>query len=559
MYLALIDEEREPDTLTAIWELTTFINQSSFELGDLSEDLHQLTSMYWPVEFKSASDQNLTKKKKLKLMLDQVLISTSAWIEFNFVEILEKLQAAGKTSKFAALELLIAMCETYPNAWSIRPKEENFSEAVFSVIKDLLDDDLLEEKEVENVLVILTKFTAFVDRPQLKKFLSDVVENDGLSKLKKDVVKKIVIACASSKAELTLKTAKPMIEPQNKILDVNRMHFLTQIAMAVVPEAGILDLLPTETVLSQFSQGTLMVQKPCLPLLLAFHRLDPDNEAFTKELVNHLLAFNQNNELRAEVVNALAYLVSIKKIDYASVCERSYSLKEKAEIFSLNLAYLNQFYESLNIQNSDNTMTTEWLTALKICCISRNYLPLDPNIRMWRGFTFARMIFSNLRTHQEPDLDIWLAFKDFLSSIVKISPEESSSKFVNEFTDLFLVDKDVDGFNPWANEYNYEYLEVLLIVISYCPNVDIISNKSVLISHLLGSVVQGTKKSTISGKILGCLVNKSKSEDKLNKIVNYCRTISQTSLLTNTGLNVEGFKNLSLFFKIKFFCRNHFS
>ena len=141
-YINLIDEEKDPDTLKCIWNLSILINRIGVNLGPLAEDFHDVCSMYWPIEFKSgATGQNSEKKLSLKNLLEELLTSSALFIPFNFTIILEKLGADGITPKLSALQLFTLECKKYPEiAYSNRVKEDDIEKAIFSCIKMGLSD-----------------------------------------------------------------------------------------------------------------------------------------------------------------------------------------------------------------------------------------------------------------------------------------------------------------------------------------------------------------------------------------------------------------------------------
>ena len=202
-YIEFADEEKDPETLKVIWNLTILINKINVNPGPLLPDFWEICSMYWPIEFKSSPDKAVNNKQSMKLQLDEVLTSTPLFIVENYSAILDKLSSDGFSAKICALDLFIKMCEKYPEqAYKNRNSEDSIESAIFSSIKMLLIDH--SDKEFESVkeatLECLTKcMIIFEDRFNLE-FLKNLLKNEvvGLKKIDEGLVGEILVAAGKA-------------------------------------------------------------------------------------------------------------------------------------------------------------------------------------------------------------------------------------------------------------------------------------------------------------------------------------------------------------------------
>ena len=335
------------------------------------------------------------------------------------------------------------------------------------------------------------------------------------------------------------------------------MAFLSSLAMCQTDKDYVVriknygDSYPTDIVLLQLAGGEEPVRQACISLLTSVVKLGVSELETLEKILSGLhqsLLKETSEAIKPSLLNSLSFIVSksekadsvLKLLSNSAISIRNRAFTASQSATALKHVYAelcdkiktcDEMSESNGTENVEKPqkLSVDVIEGLEVACTASNNLE-SPE---FRGFSPAKQIIDFL---WKTDSEVQSAYFQFLHAIVYSSPEESSSEFLNHMSFQIL--------NKFKNEKTTVTdidFSVLLSVFGACPNLTVINHKTEMISYLLEYVVksgENIKKSIMAGKILGVIVNKSEQQDKLNKIINYCRTISQTHMIIqdkNTG------------------------
>ncbi|XP_078482680.1 MMS19 nucleotide excision repair protein homolog isoform X2 [Ciona intestinalis] len=209
-YIQVIDGEQDPRNLLAIFQLTKNLIESGFPLFDLVEELFDVSSCYFPIDFNPAAAGKKSTITNLDLVssLRSVLASTKQFAQYCIPLMLEKLESDVESAKIDSLETLTACLGCYG-----KQELERYLSSLWSDVKREVNQSSSEEIE-NGCLTFLTSLLSNlsswpVDQKSekatdLKSFLDDVLE-DCVPRLQaqsddrsKWMTGHVVLACAKS-------------------------------------------------------------------------------------------------------------------------------------------------------------------------------------------------------------------------------------------------------------------------------------------------------------------------------------------------------------------------
>ncbi|KAJ9580984.1 hypothetical protein L9F63_023833, partial [Diploptera punctata] len=111
--MTMIDGERDPRNLLLVFNMLPHFLRT-FPLGALTEDMFDVMSCYYPIDFFSnPSDPNRITRDSLAAALQPCLTALPDFAEFCIPLLLEKLDSDRRTAKLDSLKLLQGCCKTF--------------------------------------------------------------------------------------------------------------------------------------------------------------------------------------------------------------------------------------------------------------------------------------------------------------------------------------------------------------------------------------------------------------------------------------------------------------
>nr|XP_018666798.1 MMS19 nucleotide excision repair protein homolog isoform X2 [Ciona intestinalis]XP_026689740.1 MMS19 nucleotide excision repair protein homolog isoform X2 [Ciona intestinalis] len=209
-YIQVIDGEQDPRNLLTIFQLTKNLIESSFPLFDLVEELFDVSSCYFPIDFNPAAAGKKSTITNLDLVssLRGVLASTKQFAQYCIPLMLEKLESDVESAKIDSLETLTACLGCYG-----KQELEKYLSSLWSDVKREINQSSSEQIEkccLTFLTSLLSNLSSWpVDQKSekatdLKSFLDDVLE-DCVPRLQaqsddrsKWMAGHVVLACAKS-------------------------------------------------------------------------------------------------------------------------------------------------------------------------------------------------------------------------------------------------------------------------------------------------------------------------------------------------------------------------
>ncbi|KAK6482124.1 MMS19 nucleotide excision repair protein-like protein isoform X1 [Huso huso] len=127
-FVQAIDGEKDPRNLLLAFQIAQNILYRNYELGSFTEELFEVTSCYFPIDFyPPPNDPHGISREELILSLRAVLSGTPRFAEFLLPLLIEKLDSDVQSSKLDSLQTLAACAAGYghkelkeflPSLWS---------------------------------------------------------------------------------------------------------------------------------------------------------------------------------------------------------------------------------------------------------------------------------------------------------------------------------------------------------------------------------------------------------------------------------------------------------
>ncbi|KAE8284510.1 MMS19 nucleotide excision repair protein-like protein MMS19-like protein [Larimichthys crocea] len=113
-FVQSMDGERDPRNLLLAFQVAKTIIRRGYDLGKFTEELFEVTSCYFPIDFTPPpNDPHGITKEELIQMLRDVLTGTPLFAEFLLPLIIEKLDSDVQSSKLDSLQTLTACLSQY--------------------------------------------------------------------------------------------------------------------------------------------------------------------------------------------------------------------------------------------------------------------------------------------------------------------------------------------------------------------------------------------------------------------------------------------------------------
>ncbi|NWU74696.1 MMS19 protein, partial [Onychorhynchus coronatus] len=132
-FIQVMDGEKDPRNLLVAFQIVRDIITKDYALGPFVEELFEVTSCYFPVDFTPPpNDPHGIQREDLILSLRAVLASTPQFAEFLLPLLIEKLDSELQSAKLDSLQTLTACCAIYgqkelqeflPSLWSSLRRE----------------------------------------------------------------------------------------------------------------------------------------------------------------------------------------------------------------------------------------------------------------------------------------------------------------------------------------------------------------------------------------------------------------------------------------------------
>nr|XP_058954394.1 MMS19 nucleotide excision repair protein homolog [Pocillopora verrucosa] len=145
-FIQAMDGEKDPKNLLLVFELVRVII-SNFSIDLFAEDLFEVTSCYFPIDFTPPSDDPYgIKKDDLVMSLRKCLAATNQFAPFCFPLLMEKLSSDITDAKIDSLLTLSSCLEEYHSNYLVEhlePLWTSIKSAVFHVGNPVLEDAAL--------------------------------------------------------------------------------------------------------------------------------------------------------------------------------------------------------------------------------------------------------------------------------------------------------------------------------------------------------------------------------------------------------------------------------
>ncbi|XP_072335758.1 MMS19 nucleotide excision repair protein homolog [Scyliorhinus torazame] len=113
-FIQAMDGEKDPRNLLISFQISRDIIINNYELGSFVEELFEVTSCYFPIDFTPPpNDPHGISQEELVLSLRSVLTATPRFAEFLLPLLIEKLDSDVQSAKVDSLQTLAACCREY--------------------------------------------------------------------------------------------------------------------------------------------------------------------------------------------------------------------------------------------------------------------------------------------------------------------------------------------------------------------------------------------------------------------------------------------------------------
>ncbi|XP_041065385.1 MMS19 nucleotide excision repair protein homolog [Carcharodon carcharias] len=113
-FIQAMDGEKDPRNLLMAFQISRDIIINNYELGNFVEELFEVTSCYFPIDFTPPpNDPHGISREELVLSLRSVLTATPRFAEFLLPLLIEKLDSDVQSAKVDSLQTLTACCRDY--------------------------------------------------------------------------------------------------------------------------------------------------------------------------------------------------------------------------------------------------------------------------------------------------------------------------------------------------------------------------------------------------------------------------------------------------------------
>ncbi|KAJ1140987.1 hypothetical protein NDU88_007324 [Pleurodeles waltl] len=149
-FIQVMDGEKDPRNLLVAFQIARDLVVKNYELGPFVEELFEVTSCYFPIDFcPPTSDPHGITKEDLINSLRAVLTSTPQFAEFLLPLLIEKMDSDVQGAKLDSLETLNACCAIYG-----QKELKEFLPSLWSSIRREVFQTASEKIEAEGLLTL---------------------------------------------------------------------------------------------------------------------------------------------------------------------------------------------------------------------------------------------------------------------------------------------------------------------------------------------------------------------------------------------------------------------
>uniref|UniRef100_H2ZLN5 MMS19 nucleotide excision repair protein n=1 Tax=Ciona savignyi TaxID=51511 RepID=H2ZLN5_CIOSA len=191
-YIQVIDSEQDPRNLLVIFQLTKNLIDNGFPLYDLTEELFEVSSCYFPIDFNpaTAGKKSTITNSDLVIALRGVLASTPDFAPYCIPLLMEKLDSDVESAKIDSIETLTACLICYG-----KNELETYLSTIWTSLKREINQSTSEDIEKHSLSLLTSLVTNLSNWPvdqksdkttDLSSFINDILE-DCVPKIKSPV------------------------------------------------------------------------------------------------------------------------------------------------------------------------------------------------------------------------------------------------------------------------------------------------------------------------------------------------------------------------------------
>ncbi|XP_023233513.1 MMS19 nucleotide excision repair protein homolog [Centruroides sculpturatus] len=398
-FIQVMDGERDPKCLLlALHTLPIII--TNFDLGAFIEDLFEVFSCYFPVDFNPpVNDKIGITREDLSLALQKCFLSTYKFSEHSFPLFLEKLDSDLLTSKIDSLNLISLCCQTY--------KPESVKPFLLPVITAISKQALLTKNNEIQSKLFNTLTNVLQVASSSKEELDDDVVNELMNEIWKEcdhLIQDLQSLQLYDAPKILQSTAAASQQCSNWILSKTFPHFLHMFAAT------------TKTTEKQF---ILELLTQFLRVTKQYADFQDENNPYKKHqrsLVGlYCFSLNMNNEqLLSSAIKGLKIILSIKDM--------------------IGKDYLNPITECILTIAISNKPSTTRTNCIELLSVYSTYYPVEVKEKILPHlFHEVAKVTSTVETTR---LQTLLEFVT-AASIHHITSSEIISKFLTYLRDLY--------------------------------------------------------------------------------------------------------------------------
>ncbi|XP_004680626.1 PREDICTED: MMS19 nucleotide excision repair protein homolog isoform X2 [Condylura cristata] len=171
-FIQVMDGEKDPRNLLVAFRIVQDIISRGYSLGPFVEELFEVTSCYFPIDFiPPPNDPHGIQKEDLILSLRAVLASTPQFAEFLLPLLIEKVDSEIVGAKLDSLQTLSACCAVYG-----QKELKDFLPSLWASIRREVFQTASERVEAEG-LEALRSLTACLSRSVLRADAEDLLDS----------------------------------------------------------------------------------------------------------------------------------------------------------------------------------------------------------------------------------------------------------------------------------------------------------------------------------------------------------------------------------------------
>ncbi|XP_030308861.1 MMS19 nucleotide excision repair protein homolog [Calypte anna] len=171
-FIQVMDGEKDPRNLLVAFQIVRDIIAKNYALGPFVEELFEVTSCYFPIDFTPPpNDPHGIQREDLIMSLRAVLASTAQFAEFLLPLLIEKMDSDLQSAKLDSLQTLTACCAIYG-----QKELQEFLTSLWSSLRREVFQTASEKVEAE-CLTALHALSACLSRSVLSSDTEDLLDS----------------------------------------------------------------------------------------------------------------------------------------------------------------------------------------------------------------------------------------------------------------------------------------------------------------------------------------------------------------------------------------------